>query len=429
MTTSPSISVTDPTAPALNLLVRGGAHIFLTGRAGTGKTTLLRKFLDMSGKGAAVIAPTGVAAMNAGGQTIHSFFRLPPRLIEPHDIKRLRNARLIKELKTLVIDEISMVRADMMAAIDHSLRLHRDSAEPFGGVRMVLVGDLAQLPPIVDGEIAQYLDERFGGPFFFNAPVFREAGFLRVELDTVFRQSDPDFIDILAGVRSGGLSQGEAAILNERVTAATGLDASATHVVLTPTNQAAHQINAARLAGLPGDARGYNGKSEGQFDPRLFPTDDPLLLKPGARVMMIRNDTSGRWVNGTMGEIDSLDDGAAYVRVGEDVHRVEPAAWERYRYAYDASKKSIERDVVGAFKQLPLKLAWAMTVHKSQGLTLDKVYIDFSRGMFAHGQAYVALSRARTLEGLRLSRALSPRDLVMDPRIDDVRAYCHDAPI
>lgn len=429
MSALPPASHADPNQAALDLLTQGGAHIFLTGRAGTGKTTLLKRFLETAGKDAAVIAPTGVAAMNAGGQTIHSFFRLPPRLIEPGDIRRLRNARILKELKTLVIDEISMVRADMMAAIDHSLRLHRDSMEPFGGVRMILVGDLAQLPPIVEGEIAQYLEERFGGPFFFNAPVFREAGFLRVELDHVFRQSDPDFIAILGGVRHGDLSDSEAALLNERVTQATGLDASSTHVVLTPTNQAAHQINAARLASLPGQARPYNGRTEGEFDPRLFPTEDPLLLKPGARVMMIRNDPSGRWVNGTMGEVDSLEDGAAFVRVGEDVHRVEPAAWERHRYAYDAAKKSIERDVVGAFKQLPLRLAWAMTVHKSQGLTLDKVYIDFSRGMFAHGQAYVALSRARSLEGLRLSRPLSPRDLVMDSRIDDVGSYCHDAPI
>lgn len=417
----------DPTRAALDLLTTGGAHIFLTGRAGTGKTTLLRRFLDMAGSRAAVVAPTGVAAMNAGGQTIHSFFRFPPRLIEPHDVKRLRHARVLKEIETLVIDEISMVRADMMAAIDHSLRLHRDSAEPFGGVRMIVVGDLAQLPPVVDGQIAQYLDEMFGGPFFFNAPGFRDAGFLRLELETVFRQSDPDFIDILAAVREGRVGEREAGLLNECVTQATGFDASGSHVVLTPTNQAAHDINAARLAALPGDVSAYSSKTEGQFDPRLFPTEDPLILKPGARVMMIRNDPNGRWVNGTMGVVAELEKDAVRVRVGEDVHRVEPAAWERYSYNYDAAKKSIDKSVVGAFKQLPLRLAWAMTVHKSQGLTLDKVYIDFSRGMFAHGQAYVALSRARTMEGLKLSRPLRPRDLVIDPRINDVSAYCHDA--
>ncbi|WP_421784720.1 ATP-dependent DNA helicase [Hyphobacterium sp.] len=417
----------DPTQSALDLLQTGRAHIFLTGRAGTGKTTLLRRFLERAGPRAAVVAPTGVAAMNAGGQTIHSFFRFPPRLIEPQDVKRLRHARVLKEIETLVIDEISMVRADMMAAIDRSLRLHRDSAEPFGGVRMVVVGDLAQLPPVVDGQIAQYLDEVYGGPFFFNAPGFREAGFLRVELDTVFRQSDPDFIDMLAAVREGDVGDREADLLNECVTPATGFDASATHVVLTPTNQAAHDINMARLAALPGDVSAYNSRTEGQFDARLFPTEDPLVLKPGARVMMIRNDPSGRWVNGTMGTVAELEQDAVRVRVGEETHRVEPAAWERYSYTYDAAKKSIDKSVVGAFKQLPLRLAWAMTVHKSQGLTLDKVYIDFSRGMFAHGQAYVALSRARSLDGLKLSRPLRPRDLVIDPRINDVGAYCHDA--
>lgn len=417
----------DPTAPAMRLLQEGRAHIFLTGRAGTGKTTLLKRFLDgLEGK-AAVVAPTGVAAMNAGGQTIHSFFRFPPRLIEPQDIKRLRHARVIKELNTLVVDEISMVRSDMMAAMDHSLRLHRDSSEPFGGVRMIVVGDLAQLPPVVDGEIAQYLDEAYGGPFFFNAPGFREAGFLKVELETVFRQSDPDFIDVLSAVREARVGEREAAILNDRVTQATGFDASSTHVVLTPTNQAAHDINTARLAALPGDVHAYNSKTEGQFDARLFPTEDPLILKVGARVMMIRNDPSGRWVNGTMGEVEAMDEDAVRVRVGSDVHRVEPAAWERYSYSFDAAKKSIDKSVVGAFKQLPLRLAWAMTVHKSQGLTLDKLYIDFSRGMFAHGQAYVALSRARSLDGLRLSRSLRPRDLVVDPRINDVSAYTHEA--
>ncbi|WP_421789473.1 ATP-dependent DNA helicase [Hyphobacterium sp.] len=417
----------DPTTPALRQLNEGGAHIFLTGRAGTGKTTLLRRFLETQAGQAAVVAPTGVAAMNASGQTIHSFFRLPPRLIEPQDVKRLRHARVLKELETLVIDEISMVRADMMAAIDRSLRMHRDSAEPFGGVRMIVVGDLAQLPPVVDGEIAQYLDEVYGGPFFFNAPGFREAGFLRIELDTVFRQSDPDFIDILAAVREARVSGREAALLNERVTQATGFDASASHVVLTPTNQAAHDINTARLNALPGEMKAYSSRTEGQFDPRLYPTDDPLILKVGARVMMIRNDPSGRWVNGTMGEVAALEDDAVRVRTGADTHRIEPAAWERYSYTYDAAKKSIDKSVVGAFKQMPLRLSWAMTVHKSQGLTLEKVYIDFSRGMFAHGQAYVALSRARSLEGLRLSRALSPRDLVVDPRIHDVSAFCHDA--
>jgi ATP-dependent exoDNAse (exonuclease V) alpha subunit len=417
------------TDAALDLLVRGRAHIFLTGRAGTGKTTLVRRFMDLAGEDAAIVAPTGVAAMNAGGQTIHSFFRLPPRLISPGDVKRLRHAKVIRALKTLVIDEISMVRADLMSAIDLSLRLNRGIDEPFGGVRVIAVGDLAQLPPVVQGEVAQYLDEEFGGPFFFNSPAFAEAGFLRLELDTVFRQDDPDFIDILSGVRDADLTQSQAARLNQRVSQATGFDASATHVVLTPTNEQAFRINAQRLAALPGRETAFDGAVKGEFDPRLFPTESPLLLKPGARVMMIRNDPGGRFVNGTLGEVESVEGGAVRVRIGEEVVRVDPVDWERVKYVYDEKEKAIGQEVIGAFKQLPLRLAWAMTVHKSQGLTLDKLYIDMGRGMFAHGQAYVALSRARALDGLWLSRALRPSDLVRDPRVDGIRSVTHDAPV
>ncbi|HAQ33973.1 MAG: AAA family ATPase [Maricaulis sp.] len=414
---------------ALDLLVRGRAHIFLTGRAGTGKTTLIRRFMEQAGEEAAIVAPTGVAAMNAGGQTIHSFFRLPPRLVGPRDVKRLRHAKVIRAIKTLVIDEVSMVRADLMAAIDLSLRLNRGNEEPFGGVRIIAVGDLAQLPPVVQGDVAQYIDEEFGGPFFFNAPPVAEAGFLRLELDTVFRQDDPDFIDILSGVRDADLTQSQANRLNARVTQATGFDASATHVVLTPTNEQAFRINAERLASLPGSEKSYDGAIKGEFDPRLFPTETPLMLKKGARVMMIRNDPGGRFVNGTLGEVEDMEDGAVRVRVGSEVHRVDPVAWERVKYVYDESEKSIGQEVIGAFKQLPLRLAWAMTVHKSQGLTLDKLYIDMGRGMFAHGQAYVALSRARSLDGLWLSRSLRPSDLVRDPRIEGIRSVTHAAPI
>lgn len=426
---APAMRSDSRTDAALDLLVRGRAHIFLTGRAGTGKTTLVRRFMDMAGEDAAIVAPTGVAAMNAGGQTIHSFFRLPPRLISPGDVKRLRHAKVIRALKTLVIDEISMVRADLMSAIDLSLRLNRGIEEPFGGVRVIAVGDLAQLPPVVQGEVAQYLDEEFGGPFFFNSPAFAEAGFLRLELDTVFRQDDPDFIDILSGVRDADLTHSQAARLNQRVSQATGFDASATHVVLTPTNEQAFRINAQRLAALPGRETAFDGAVKGEFDPRLFPTESPLLLKPGARVMMIRNDPGGRFVNGTLGEVESVEGGAVRVRIGEEVVRVDPVDWERVKYVYDEKEKAIGQEVIGAFKQLPLRLAWAMTVHKSQGLTLDKLYIDMGRGMFAHGQAYVALSRARALDGLWLSRALRPSDLVRDPRVDGIRSVTHDAPI
>ena len=413
----------------VDFAVDGGAHLFLTGRAGTGKTTVTRAILKRLGPKAAVLAPTGVAAMNAGGQTLHSFFRLPPRLITPGDVRRLRNARAVKALTTLVIDEISMVRSDMMQAVDASLRLNRDSAEPFGGVRLVLVGDLAQLPPIAQGEEGMFLEDVFGGPFFFHSPAFRDAGFTMVELQTVHRQADPDFVEVLNAVRDGELNTELVERLNARVTGRNGLQASETHVVLTATNQAASAINQARLDGLVGEPRGFAAKVEGEFDPRLFPTDDPLVLKAGARVMMIRNDPGGRYVNGSIGEVIGFTgDGGVKVQVNGESVTVEKVTWERMRYAADPKTGALKRETVGSYAQYPLRLAWAMTIHKSQGLTLDKVFLDVSRRLFAHGQAYVALSRCRSLEGLELSHSLRPTDIITDPRLFEVTSFCDSAP-
>jgi len=425
LTAPPRLS--DEQTRLLDHLLTERPNAFITGRAGTGKTTLTRELLRRA-RNAIVVAPTGVAAMHAGGQTIHSFFRLPPRLIEPGDIRRLRAARVVQAMETLIIDEISMVRADMMWAIDASLRLNRDRNEPFGGVQVILVGDLAQLPPVVQGEEAAYLEMAYGGPFFFHPPVFRDAGFTLFELESVYRQSDPEFIDILNAVREGEIDDRQAARLNARVTGRIGLEASGTHVVLAPTNDIANRINAQRLEGIPARPSVYEGKVEGQFEERAYPAEHPLVLKPGARVMLTRNDPAGRYVNGSLGEVVALGDGFADVRLAEEVVRVEPAKWERHRYDFDAAKKAISKQTVGAYTQLPLRLAWAMTIHKAQGLTLDRVFLDISRRLFAHGQAYVALSRARSLEGLELSRALTPRDIVADPRVFDVRAFCDPAP-
>ncbi|MFS2316299.1 ATP-dependent RecD-like DNA helicase [Maricaulis sp. D1M11] len=412
----------------LTWLLRDRPNVFLTGRAGTGKTTLMREFLRRAGSRAAVLAPTGVAAMQAGGQTIHSFFHFPPRLIEGRDIKKVRHRRAIQALHTLVIDEISMVRSDMMWAIDAALRLNRDSAEPFGGVQIILVGDLAQLPPVIQGAEAEYLELSHLGPFFFHPPSFRDAGIQMVELEEVFRQSDEDFIDILNAVRDGDIDGDQAERLNERVTGLSGLEASLTHVVLTATNEAANRINQARLQGLNTPGRSFDAKIEGQFDPRLFPMDNPLFLKIGARVMLTRNDPGGRWVNGTLGEIEGFDEAAVRVRIGDQVYAVEPQKWERNAYEFDPAKQGLTQSVKGAYTQYPLRLAWAMTIHKAQGLTLDKVYLDLARRLFAHGQAYVALSRARTLDGLELSRPLTPQDIIADPRIFDVKSFCDPAP-
>ncbi len=389
-------------------------NLFLTGRAGTGKTTLLKRFLKEAGDSAIVLAPTGVAAMNAGGQTLHSFFKLPPRLIEPADVKRLRSVRLIKAVETVVIDEISMVRADMLDAIDRSLKLNRGSKRPFGGARMILSGDLHQLPPVVRGEEVDILRERYGGAYFFNAPAFRDAEFALLALKHVFRQDDPKFLALLGALRQGRLPPSDEAVLRSRVSERSAIDASETHVVLTPNNANAARINAARLAELTTRAKTYEAEVKGDFEERSFPTELDLELKEGARVMLIRNDPEGRWVNGSLAKVEGFDGDGVLVSIDGHIHRVEPALWEKYRYDLDPETKKVTREIVGTFKQAPLRLAYAVTIHKAQGLTLEKVYIDFDHGMFAHGQAYVAFSRARSLDGLEISRPLRPRDLVID---------------
>lgn len=389
-------------------------NLFLTGRAGTGKTTLLRRFLDRAGEEAVVLAPTGVAAMNIGGQTIHSFFKFPPRLMEPTDIKRLPNGRVFRAMKTLIIDEISMVRADMLDAIDKSLKLNRGSKRPFGGVRVILSGDLHQLPPVVNADEAPILNDRYGGSYFFNAPAFREAEFSLLALKHVFRQAEPKFLALLGAVRQNRITPADESVLESLVSRRSAKDASLTHIVLTPNNANAFRINQARLDELNTRAQTFEGKVEGQFDVRAYPTETDLELKIGARVMLIKNDPEGRWVNGTLAIVEGFDTDKVIVNVDGNAYEIEPASWEKFRYTVNAQTKKVSREVIGTFRQMPLRLAYAVTIHKAQGLTLEKVYIDFDHGMFAHGQAYVAFSRARNLEGLEISRPLRPRDLVMD---------------
>ncbi len=403
-------------APAKWVASGAGAqgNLFLTGRAGTGKTTMLRRFLADAGESAIVLAPTGVAAMNAGGQTIHSFFKFPPRLMEATDIKRLRSTRLIKAVETMIIDEISMVRSDMLDAIDKSLKLNRGSKRPFGGIRMILSGDLHQLPPVVSNEEAPILKARHGGQYFFNAPAFRDAEFALLALKHVFRQEDPRFLALLGSLRSGRVTPGDETILKGLVSNRSAVDASETHVVLTPNNANAYRINKARLDGLPAVSKFFPADIQGQFDEKSFPTEADLELKEGARVMLIKNDPEGRWVNGSLAQVEGFSGKGVIVSIDGHAYEIEPSAWEKYRYELDTDTKKVKREVVGTFKQVPLRLAYAATIHKAQGLTLDKVYIDFDHGMFAHGQAYVAFSRARTLEGLEISRPLRPRDLVID---------------
>jgi ATP-dependent DNA helicase PIF1 len=411
------IELTSEYQAALSFLRAGEGHLFVTGRAGTGKSTLLRALRGQIEEDFVVLAPTGLAAVNVGGQTIHSFFGLPPRLIRPEDIRRSRNGSLMRRMQLLVIDEVSMVRSDLMWAIDQSLRVNRGRPrEPFGGVRLLLFGDLHQLPPVVqEAEVAEHLESSHGGPFFFSIPSLREGcGTSLLELTHVFRQRDEALLSVLNRVRDGDADATDLAVLNERVAPIRTLAEGEPFVILTPTNAAAHRINTAFLEALPGNPREYPAAVSGEFTQGAHPTDQTLLLKPGAKIMLLRNDSNKRWVNGTIARISRLDAERVWVEIAGKEHEVEPVSWEARRYAYDRAAEKIVETVAGTFRQFPLRLAWALTIHKSQGLTLDRVYIDLGRGTFAHGQAYVALSRCRSLAGLALARALRPQDILFD---------------
>lgn len=420
----PGVTPTPDYEAALDFVQTGEGHLFVTGRAGTGKSTLLRVLSGALEDQPVVVAPTGLAAVNVGGQTIHSFFGLPPRLIRVDDIKRSRNGRVMRQMKTLIIDEVSMVRSDLMWAIDQSLRLNRNQPrEPFGGVRLILFGDLHQLPPVIrDHEEAAHLENAHGGAFFFSVSSLQDGiGTQLVELGQVFRQTDEALVGVLDRVREGDVDEDDLALLNDRVSPIRTLAEGRDYVILTPTNEAANRINRAYLDAIPSQLHRYEAGVSGEFNPRAQPTEAELHLKEGARVIMLRNDADRRWVNGTIAVVSRLTDEKVWIEVDGREHEVEPVAWENRRYAFEQGENKVVETVAGTFKQFPMRLAWALTIHKSQGLTLDKVYIDLGRGTFAHGQAYVALSRCRSLEGLTLARPLHPRDIMFDPEATGYR--------
>lgn len=414
----------------LDLIEHDCPCLFLTGKAGTGKSTLLHYLRETTDRATAVLAPTGVAALNVGGQTIHSFFRFPPTLIDPAALRRRRSAKLFQKLDTLIIDEVSMVRADVMAGIDTALRLHRDNVQtPFGGVQVILCGDLFQLPPIVrERDMQTFFDQQYGGPYFFCAQVFEELQPCSVELTTIYRQHDEDFIYVLNKIRENDVDAELLAVLNARVRRGGEPPQDSSFITLTATNQAALRKNQACLERLAEPAHTYPAEVSGQFEESIFPTEELLELKPGAQVMLIRNDPYKRWVNGSIGRISSLTDTQVWVEVGGTVYELEPETWHNIRYRYNQETNRIEEEEVGSFTQYPLRLAWAITIHKSQGQTFDKVMIDLGRGAFAHGQTYVALSRCTSLAGLVFSRPVTPRDMVFDERVYDWKRVFPPAP-
>ncbi|MCI0711125.1 MAG: AAA family ATPase [Chloroflexi bacterium] len=409
---------------ALELMNNTTDCVFVTGEAGTGKSTLLKFFVANTSKKVVVLSPTGVAAINVGGQTIHSFFRFPARPITAGDITK-RHAEIYCALDAIIIDEVSMVRADLMDAVDRFLRINRDCLDqPFGGAQMILFGDLFQLPPVVTkSEEGQYFSQYYRSPYFFDANVFDNVDIKLVKLKTIFRQSDPRFIEILNRIRANRANDEILSVLNQRVNSWFEPEPNEGYIVLTTTNQRADTKNLQDLEKLPGAIRTYEGEIQGQFDRGFYPTDLRLKLKVGAQVMMLTNDAGKRWYNGTVGIVEDLDENVIKVRIPKPAGQppqlceVGRYTWQVPRYTINHTTRSLQSDIVGTFTQFPLKLAWAITVHKSQGKTLDKAIIDFTQGAFAHGQAYVALSRCTSLEGLVLKKAIQRRDIIVDERV------------
>jgi len=408
---------------ALHLLENTGQHVYLTGKAGTGKSTLLRYFVETTKKHLAVVAPTGIAAINVGGQTIHSFLRLPPRFLEQSDVHTAgKNREVVEKLDALVIDEVSMVRADLMDAMDWSLRLNRGNLHvPFGGVQMFFFGDLYQLSPVVDEAMRGLFEQRYDSPFFFSAKVFQDISLAYWELTRIFRQSDGEFVSLLNRLRDGDCTANDLEGLNQRMIDQATLT-NGESVTLTTTNRGAEEINQQRLSRLEKPEYEYQAVITGTFDESAYPTQETLVLRRGAQVLLLRNDARKRWVNGTIGHVTALSPSSITVSMDGKDYTLARERWEKIQYALDPETEKIEREVIGTFEQYPIKLAWAMTIHKSQGQTLTDVVIDMEHGAFAHGQLYVALSRCTSLSGIKLRKPIQRSDIIFDPRVLAFRA-------
>lgn len=399
-----------------NLLEETNSNYYITGKAGTGKSMLLEYFVRNSQKRVAVVAPTGVAALNVGGQTIHSFFKLPPELIEKGDITRVdyKTKEVLANLDAIVIDEISMVRVDLMEAISEKLKLARRNELPFGGAQIIMFGDLYQLPPVVsDGQLHRYFDHNYGGVYFFNSPSFKESDTKILELNHIFRQKDEEFKQLLNAIRNGRHS---AEILEKFNTRADVQLPEEGFITLAGRNDTVSRINHAKLASLPGEEKTYVAEIYGDLKESAFPTEKYLRLRVGAQIMMLKNDRQkpSRWVNGTLGVITQLNDDSIKVKINGVEHSVSKETWNSVRYFYNSDERELEKETVSSFTQFPIRLAWAITIHKSQGQTYQSVAIDLSDGAFAHGQTYVALSRCQSLEGLYLTSPLKSEDIIVD---------------
>ncbi|MBP1707029.1 MAG: helicase [Chloroflexi bacterium] len=420
------IEINEQFKHALDIIENTPKSAFITGRAGTGKSTLLDYFRRNTRKRVVVLAPTGVAALNVKGQTIHSFFKFKPN-VTLSMVKKLQAAAeggtIYQKLDAIVIDEISMVRADLLDCVDKFLRLNGPSPEePFGGIQMIFIGDLYQLPPVITSLEKAEFKQLYKTPYFYSSRAFDGLNMEFIELEKIYRQHDPEFIQLLNTVRNKSITYAGLELLNQRFNPTFEPPPGDFYVYLTTTNELASTINKRRLSQLDSPQRTFIGEIEGDFGDEYLPTAIELQVKIGAQIMMLNNDSDNRWVNGTLGEITGITrdkNGDCLIIAGlpDGEVEIEPFTWEIYRFQVKGG--TLQSEVVGTFTQYPLMLAWAITIHKSQGKTFEKVVIDIGKGTFAHGQLYVALSRCTTLEGIVLRRPILKKHIWTDFQVMD----------